>query len=213
MLTTRQIERYSRQIITPGFGSTAQERLLAANVIVVGKLDDVDPVLPYLVGAGAGRVRLNSNSNEPAIASLQSRFKDLNPDVEFANQAGDGCDLVLAIASDETTAQRVADLAKRYYGAALIYARLDAIPAIAVIPSRPPCLRCADSELLAPLTRSCSTPGLPTMIAGLEAIKLLAGMAPAEARLIEFDGYAAVSRVLHQRTGTLSCECPRVMSK
>ncbi|HTT74714.1 MAG TPA: ThiF family adenylyltransferase, partial [Candidatus Binataceae bacterium] len=159
MLTTRQIERYSRQIITLGFGSTAQERMLAADVVVAGKLDDVDPVLPYLVGAGAGRVRLDSNSNEPTIASLQSRFKDLNPDVEFANQAGDGCDLVLAIASDETTAQRVADLAKRYYAAALIYARLDAISAIAVIPSRPPCLGCADSELMAPLTRPCSTPG------------------------------------------------------
>ncbi|HEX4211568.1 MAG TPA: hypothetical protein VHY56_14310 [Candidatus Binataceae bacterium] len=211
MLTSRQIDRYSRQIITQGFGGAAQERLLAAHAVLVGKMKDLDPVLPYIVAAGVGHVRLDTDA-DATIVSLQARFKDLNPDVELAaaNDSGDRCDLLLAIASDLKMVERMQHHAALHSSAPIIYTRLEATPAIAIISTRPPCLRCADADLSAPLVGGCANSGLVAMIAGLEAIKLLAGMAGAEARLIEFEGYAAASRALH--TGTPSCECAQTPS-
>jgi hypothetical protein len=216
MLTSRQIERYSRQIITPGFGGAAQERLLAAHVIATGNLDDLDPVLPYLIGAGVGHIDLDTEADSATIASLQERFKDLNSDVELvaADQTSRRCDLLLTIAREPTTvAERIHDLATAHSSAAIVYARLDATAMIAVIPSRPPCMLCAEIDLNVPVDRPRENPGLAAMVAGLEAIKLLARIAPAEARLIEFDGYAATTRSLRQRSGSVSCGCPRVSSR
>jgi molybdopterin/thiamine biosynthesis adenylyltransferase len=214
MLTSRQIERYSRQIITPGFGGSAQERLLAAHVIATGKLDDLDPVLPYLIGAGVGRIDLDTDADSATIASLQERSKDLNSDVELAaDQTSRRCDLLLVIARERTVAERIHDLTTAHSSAAIVYARLDATATIAVIPSRSPCLLCADIELNVPTDKSSGNAGLVAMIAGLEAIKLLAGIAPAEARLMEFDRYAATTRSLRQRSGSVSCGCPRVSSQ
>jgi hypothetical protein len=215
MLTSRQIERYSRQIITPGFGGAAQERLLAAHVIATGNLDDLDPVLPYLIGAGVGHIDLDTEADSATIASLQERFKDLNSDVELvaADQTSRRCDLLLAIVRESAMAERMRDLAAAHSSAAIVYARLDATAMIAVIPSRPPCMLCAEIDLNVPVDRPRENPGLVAMVAGLEAIKLLAGIAPAEARLIEFDGYAATTRSLRQCSGSVSCGCPRVSSR
>jgi hypothetical protein len=49
------------------------------------------------------------------------------------------------------------------------------------------------------------------MMAAAEAIKLLAGVAPPGARLIEFDGYAAASRPLLRRPGASPCGCPAII--
>jgi hypothetical protein len=215
MLTSRQIERYSRQIITPGFGGAAQERLVAAHVIASGRLDDLEPVLPYLIGAGVGRIGLDTDADSTTIASLQERSRDLNSDVELVatDLTSRRCDLLLAIVRDHTMAERIHNLAAAHPETAIICARLDATPTIAVIPSRPPCLLCGDIDLNVPVDGPRENPGVAAMVAGLEAIKLLAGLAPPEARLIEFDGYAATTRPLRQRSGSLSCECKRATSR
>ncbi|HUN56943.1 MAG TPA: hypothetical protein VMU41_02420 [Candidatus Binataceae bacterium] len=209
MLTGRQIERYSRQIITQGFSGTAQERLLSANITVAGRLDELDPLLPYLVGAGVGTIRLDTEADTARVVRLEERFRDLNPDVEFveASQTGDRCDLLLTAGSDREIAGRIRDLATRHAAAAIIFARLAPSPTIAVIPSRPPCLLCTDAGIDLPFDGVCENPGLVAMIAGLEAIKLLAGIAPAGGRLIEFDRYTMISRPLRQHTDTVSCGC------
>ena len=208
MLTGRQIERYSRQIITQGFGGLAQERLLASHILVAGRQQDLEPILPYLAGAGVGHITLELDCGSEAIAALQTRLAGLNPDAKLSagGHGRDGYDLIFAtMSSGEATEQFGAE---EHSKTALIYVRLDADPLIAIIPSRPPCLKCADADLNASLSEPCANPGLVVMMAAIEAIKLLAGITPANARLIEFDGYAATSRPLSRRTGASPCGCP-----
>ncbi|MBA4259756.1 MAG: molybdopterin biosynthesis protein [Chitinophaga sp.] len=49
-------DRYSRQIILPGFGTAAQEKLGQAKVLIVGMGGLGCPVLQYLVGVGVGTI-------------------------------------------------------------------------------------------------------------------------------------------------------------
>jgi hypothetical protein len=211
MLTVRQIDRYSRQIIAPGFGGSAQERLLASRMLVSGRRAELDPILPYLVGAGVGSIALELEPDGSGIAALQKRFADLNGDtrVTAADQDSAAYDLILHFASEHLTATRLDGRAEANAHAPLIHVRFGAAPAIAIMPSRPPCLICADAALITPLGSLRANPSVAAMMAAVEAIKLLAGIAPPGARLIQFDGYAATSRPLLRRSGTTACDCPR----
>lgn len=51
-------ERYIRQMILPGFGLPAQEKLRAAKVLIIGMGGLGCPALQYLVGAGVGAIGL-----------------------------------------------------------------------------------------------------------------------------------------------------------
>ncbi|MEQ8302973.1 MAG: molybdopterin-synthase adenylyltransferase MoeB [Cyclobacteriaceae bacterium] len=54
----RELERYSRHLILPGFGLEAQQKLRDASVCVVGAGGLGSPVLQYLAAAGAGRITI-----------------------------------------------------------------------------------------------------------------------------------------------------------
>lgn len=88
MLSDRQIERYSRQIILPQVGGKGQERLLRTRVLVSGDGPWQAQALLYLVAAGVGHVGICGIEHPPILTALTSEsqasasfaFPPLNPD-------------------------------------------------------------------------------------------------------------------------------------
>jgi molybdopterin/thiamine biosynthesis adenylyltransferase/rhodanese-related sulfurtransferase len=99
-LDETQRVRYSRHVLIPEIGVAGQERLLSANVLVVGAGGLGSPAALYLAAAGIGRLGivdddLVDESNlqrqvlhstaalgEPKVESAERRLRELNPDVE-----------------------------------------------------------------------------------------------------------------------------------
>lgn len=63
------MERYSRQIILPQIGTSGQQKLLAAKVLVVGAGGLGCPVLQYLLAAGIGTIGI-ADSDKVSVINL-----------------------------------------------------------------------------------------------------------------------------------------------
>jgi hypothetical protein len=235
-LTNRQIERYSRQLIVQGFGAAAQQRLLAAHMLLIAPQAEIDPVLGYLVGAGVGHIELHANHQPTADAAIDAtaaRMRDLNPDstVRVGSRvapASGAFDLALILAGDDASLAQARDLCDRpdsfagrsaedsapvsasvsAFVSASVFARLDQPARIAVIPRRPPCPRCTTGgDLLTPLGAPANNAAFVASLAALEAIKLLAGLDSAPASsLIDFNGYQASARLIVPDSAS-KCSC------
>jgi hypothetical protein len=203
-LTDNQIERYSRQIIVPGVGGRAQERLFASCVTVLAEPADAASVIAYLAGAGVGRIIVHPVGDPALYSAIVERMRDLNPEVSVriaGDEISDRCDLVLALIGDALAAQAAASVAREHRTGAAVIARLDAPGRIALLPSPPPCPLCAEGDLLGPPAARAANAGAIAMAAVAEAFKLLAGFAgqQLDAELIEFDGYVSRPRALGRR--------------
>ena len=207
-LTNQQIERYARQIIVPGFGGIGQERLLAARLMLAGRAADIASALAYMAGAGVGEIRLRLQPSDASARDLLiMRAVELNPDVVVVPaEIAAGINLVLAIGVDSECSESLSGLAGS--GVSMIFARLNEPASIAILPSAPPCLECADADLLGPPIRRSINAGFVTMIAASEALKILAGTPTTSApKLLRFNGFACSRRELRQDPLRAECGC------
>ncbi len=211
-LSNAQIERYSRQIIVPKVGGLGQERLLASRILMIGECADLEPSLAYLVGAGVGRIDVCVPAGPSPADALIARMRELNSDVAVGLAPPDtpaGLDLILILAAGDATVDAARALSRRGSAGVLIVARLDAPAKIAVIPARPPCPACADARLLAPIGERAENAGFVTMLATVEAFKILVRYSPgAGAWVAEFDGYETKMRPARPLPGYSECACP-----
>ncbi|MFZ1889537.1 MAG: hypothetical protein WAU33_16060 [Candidatus Binataceae bacterium] len=209
-LTDTQIERYSRQIIVPRIGGRAQERLLAARIVIAAERQDLDAPLAYLVGAGVGRIYLDCAAANININELAAAMRALNPDSAVAAFAPDASwrvaptSVFAIIGSASSQSGACALFAKRVRIPGVV-ARLDSPARIGVFPAPPPCALCSDAVLAKPFGERAPEAGLVAMAATAEVFKLLAGYdAAPRAAVAEFDGYA--SRV-HEPVRNPNCKC------
>lgn len=196
-LTNEQIARYSRQIIIPKMGGRAQERLLSSRLVIIALREDLEEPLAYLVGAGVRDIDLCvPGSDDASLRSLCGKMRDLNPDstVSYGSLA-QVPDMVLALLGSAEVVQFAAAEAPSV-GAAVV-ARLDAPGKIALLPSPPPCIRCASGELLSPFGERSDHAGFIAMLATTEVLKILAAYdTDAAALLLSFDGFQTIAEPL-----------------
>jgi molybdopterin/thiamine biosynthesis adenylyltransferase len=79
-LTDAEIERYSRQLVLPEWGSAAQLAVSEACVLVIGAGALGAPVALYLAGAGAGRIGI-VDDDAVELSNLQRQLLHFTPDL------------------------------------------------------------------------------------------------------------------------------------
>ncbi|MCG7308571.1 ThiF family adenylyltransferase [Brachybacterium sp. ACRRE] len=148
-LTAEQAERARRQLSLPGFDETAQRRLAAARVLVIGAGGLGSASVPYLVGAGVGTIGIvdddvvdlvnlhrqvahrTADVGRPKTASLADAAHALDPAVRVhehrvrltalnALEVLSGYDLVLD-GSDNYPTRYLVDDAARLSGIPLVW--------------------------------------------------------------------------------------------
>jgi hypothetical protein len=210
-LSNQQIERYARQIIVPGVGGIAQERLMSARLMLAGKAADIASMLAYMVGAGVGEIRLRLPASDAAEQdSLIKRAIQLNPEVvvEPGAESIAGLNLIFAISGDSETAEMILPPSMVCSNVPLIFAHLNEPASVAIFPGRPPCPLCVDAEFSTASKPRADNAGFVIMVAAMEAFKLLAYSAPpSPPTLIEFNGFACSTRELRQRPLGAKCAC------
>jgi adenylyltransferase/sulfurtransferase len=207
LLTDRQIDRYSRQIILPEMGGIGQERLLAARLTILAEIEDLTPALDYLTGGGVGNIDLDCPQDAGQLAEIISAMAELNPEVKVQpvdpRREADSPLIVLAGSNAIIEAARSINRDAKY--PFVIFARLGEPYQVAVLHHRPPCLRCAKDTLLGPVERGSFAPAV-AMMAAAETIKALLAVAPGPSRLIECSGYESRSTILEHRETCPICE-------
>jgi molybdopterin-synthase adenylyltransferase len=105
MLTKKELERYSRQIMIPGLGAEGQEKLKQAKVFIAGAGGLGSPAAIYLAAAGIGTIIIadrdrveGSNLNRQILhretdigvektVSAAAKLKQLNPGIKIETRA------------------------------------------------------------------------------------------------------------------------------
>ncbi|MGH7880745.1 MAG: hypothetical protein ACREQD_14790, partial [Candidatus Binataceae bacterium] len=173
VLSDRQIERYSRQIIA--IGGIAQERLIAARITLAGEVADVEPVFDYLVGAGVGRINLRLVGEVQDRERLIARAREVNPDAVEAGTPSNrpSAALLLVLAGSGPALALGAELCAEAVGSPTVFARLDRPAKVVTIRNPPPYPAGVAAKLFAPYWYRSAAAGIVAMVAAVEALKLL----------------------------------------
>jgi len=101
LLTKKELQKYDRQILIPGFGKAGQEKLKKARVFIAGAGGLGSPAAIYLAAAGAGTLRIadrdtvdianlnrqvlhgEKDVGKKKVASAAATLKKLNPDIRI----------------------------------------------------------------------------------------------------------------------------------
>ncbi|MEJ8843312.1 HesA/MoeB/ThiF family protein [Lacibacter sp. H375] len=87
MNNDRLYERYQRQLILKGFGAEAQQKLLAASVLVIGAGGLGCPLLQYLVAAGVGSIGIVDDD----VVSLSNLHRQVLYNVQMIGRSKTEC--------------------------------------------------------------------------------------------------------------------------
>ncbi len=90
MLTKKELERYDRQILIPGFGKEGQAKLKKAKVFIAGAGGLGSPAAIYLAAVGVGTLRIADHDNVE-LSNLNRQILHWEKDVarEKANSAAE----------------------------------------------------------------------------------------------------------------------------
>jgi molybdopterin-synthase adenylyltransferase len=172
-LTASEIERYSRQLVLPEWGTAAQLAVTEASVLVIGAGALGAPVALYLAGAGVGRIGILDDDavelsnlhrqllhftpdlGAPKAESAAAKLRYLNPDIvvepyqvragpENAAALVEGQDLVVDC-SDSFATRYAVNAACCAAGVPLVEAGVLGMAGLvmSIKPGRTACYRCA----------------------------------------------------------------------
>jgi molybdopterin-synthase adenylyltransferase len=133
-MNDEQLLRYSRQIMLPQVDVAGQEKLLAANVLIIGLGGLGSPIALYLAAAGVGHLILadhdqvdlsnlqrqiahqHESVGRPKVESAAASVRRLNPDTRITQLAerAEGACLTAAIAQADLVLDGTDNFATRY---------------------------------------------------------------------------------------------------
>ena len=190
-------ERYAKQTILPEIGPAGQARLGAASVLCVGAGGLGCAALPYLVGAGVGRVTIidadvvdrtnlqrqvlfgEASLGQPKAQAAAQRLRDLNPlvhieAIEQRFSAGNaeelirGHDVIVDGSDNYPTKYLLADACVKF-DRPLVYGSVTGMEAMATVfhARRGPCLRCLFPEAPTGWVPNCAEAGVLGPLVGM----------------------------------------------
>ena len=190
-------ERYRKQFMVPEIGEAGQQRIGAASVLVVGAGGLGCAVLPYLAGAGVGRITIvdddrvdrsnlqrqvlfgEASVGRPKAEVAVERLADLNPDIELVARVErlqlDNVEALLAAhdvivdgSDNYPTKYLLADASVRY-GKPLVYGSVTGMDALVSVfdARRGPCLRCLFPEAPRGWVPNCAEAGVLGPLVGM----------------------------------------------
>ncbi len=106
MLSFEEIDRYSRQILVPGWGAEGQEKVRAARISIRGTGEAAESAILYLAAAGIGQLTVEAFAEEaralnPLVDVSPGENGTVNVPISIDCSIGDRA---LSIAGDEDRA-------------------------------------------------------------------------------------------------------------
>ena len=191
------MQRYSRQTLLPEIGTDGQRQLLASSVLCIGAGGLGCASLPYLVGAGVGRIvivdpdRIERDNLQRQVLYGEAdlgqakaevaarRLADLNPDIRIEavserldtdniERLLEACDLIID-GSDNYPTKYLAGDASIKFDVPLIYGSATGMEAMVTVfaPGRGPCLRCLFPQAPQGWVPNCNEAGVLGPLVGL----------------------------------------------